>query len=49
MPEALRVAVVDYDAGNTLSVTRALEKVGARVDVVVARGTLSRGFDGVAG
>ena len=33
MPEALRVAVVDYDAGNTLSVTRALEKVGARVDL----------------
>ncbi len=27
------VAVVDYDAGNTLSVTRALEKVGARVDL----------------
>jgi imidazole glycerol-phosphate synthase subunit HisH len=27
----LDVAVVDYDAGNTLSVTRALEKVGARV------------------
>ncbi|MGB3682377.1 MAG: imidazole glycerol phosphate synthase subunit HisH [Rubrobacteraceae bacterium] len=33
MPEALKVAVVDYDAGNTLSVTRALEKVGARVDL----------------
>ena len=33
MPEALNVAVVDYDAGNTLSVTRALEKVGARVDL----------------
>ncbi len=33
MPEPLRVAVVDYDAGNTLSVTRALEKVGARVDL----------------
>ena len=32
-PDALRVAVVDYDAGNTLSVTRALEKVGARVDL----------------
>ena len=29
----MRVAVVDYDAGNTLSVTRALEKVGARVDL----------------
>jgi imidazole glycerol-phosphate synthase subunit HisH len=25
--------VVDYDAGNTLSVTRALEKVGARVEL----------------
>jgi imidazole glycerol-phosphate synthase subunit HisH len=33
MPEALNVAVIDYDAGNTLSVTRALEKVGARVDL----------------
>jgi glutamine amidotransferase len=33
MPEALSVAVIDYDAGNTLSVTRALEKVGARVDL----------------
>ena len=31
MADALNVAVVDYDAGNTLSVTRALEKVGARV------------------
>ena len=30
---SLNVAVVDYDAGNTLSVTRALEKVGARVDL----------------
>ena len=29
----MKVAVVDYDAGNTLSVTRALEKVGARVDL----------------
>jgi len=29
----LNVAVVDYDAGNTLSVTRALEKVGASVDL----------------
>jgi len=29
----LNVAVVDYDAGNTLSVTRALEKAGARVDL----------------
>src|ERR687897_2650876 len=33
MPEALSVAVIDYDAGNTLSVTRALEKVGAKVDL----------------
>ena len=33
MPETLRVAVIDYDAGNTLSVTRALEKVGAGVDL----------------
>ncbi|MGF1472664.1 MAG: imidazole glycerol phosphate synthase subunit HisH [Rubrobacteraceae bacterium] len=33
MPEPLSVAVVDYDAGNTLSVTRALEKVGARVEL----------------
>jgi glutamine amidotransferase len=31
MLTSLQVAVVDYDAGNTLSVTRALEKVGARV------------------
>jgi len=30
---SLNVAIVDYDAGNTLSVTRALEKVGARVDL----------------
>src|SRR5215212_3180875 len=29
----LNVAVVDYDSGNTLSVTRALEKVGAKVDL----------------
>jgi imidazole glycerol-phosphate synthase subunit HisH len=29
----LNVAVVDYDAGNTLSVTRALKKVGARVEL----------------
>ncbi|CAN5679498.1 imidazole glycerol phosphate synthase subunit HisH [soil metagenome] len=29
----MNVAVVDYDAGNTLSVTRALEKVGAQVDL----------------
>ena len=33
MPDALQVAIVDYDAGNTLSVTRALEKVGARVEL----------------
>ncbi|QIN82659.1 imidazole glycerol phosphate synthase subunit HisH [Rubrobacter tropicus] len=33
MAERLNVAVIDYDAGNTLSVTRALEKVGARVDL----------------
>jgi imidazole glycerol-phosphate synthase subunit HisH len=33
MADSLRVAVVDYDAGNTLSVTRALEKVGARVEL----------------
>jgi len=33
MPEALQVAIVDYDAGNTLSVTRALQKVGASVDL----------------
>jgi imidazole glycerol-phosphate synthase subunit HisH len=33
MPTSLNVAVVDYDAGNTLSVTRALEKVSAKVDL----------------
>ena len=33
MLDALQVAVIDYDAGNTLSVTRALEKVGAGVDL----------------
>ena len=33
MPAASNVAVVDYDAGNTLSVTRALQKVGAKVDL----------------
>jgi imidazole glycerol-phosphate synthase subunit HisH len=33
MARSLGVAVVDYDAGNTLSVTRALKKVGARVDL----------------
>lgn len=32
-PDSLRIAVVDYDAGNTLSVTRALQKVGATVDL----------------
>jgi len=31
--DSLNVAVVDYDAGNTLSVTRALEMVGARVEL----------------
>jgi len=30
---SLNVAVVDYDAGNTLSVTRALQKVGAKADL----------------
>ena len=33
MLNSLNVAVVDYDAGNTLSVTRALQKIGARVDL----------------
>jgi len=33
MAESLNIAVIDYDAGNTLSVTRALEKVGAGVDL----------------
>ena len=33
MLKSLQVAVIDYDAGNTLSVTRALEKVGATVDL----------------
>ena len=33
MLTSLGVAIVDYDAGNTLSVSRALEKVGARVDL----------------
>ena len=33
MLDAMNVAVVDYDAGNTLSVTRALEKAGANVDL----------------
>ena len=30
---ATSVAVIDYDAGNTLSVTRALEKAGARINL----------------
>ena len=29
----MKVAVVDYEAGNTLSVMRALEKVGAKADL----------------
>ncbi len=29
----MSVAVIDYDAGNTLSVTRALKKVGAQVNL----------------
>jgi glutamine amidotransferase len=33
MLTSLKVAVVDYDAGNTLSVMRALEKAGANVDL----------------
>lgn len=33
MLTSLAVAVVDYDAGNTLSVTRALQKVGANVEL----------------
>jgi glutamine amidotransferase len=33
MLTSLKVAVVDYDAGNTLSVMRAVEKVGAKVDL----------------
>jgi glutamine amidotransferase len=33
MLTSLSVAIVDYDAGNTLSVTRALEKVGAGVEL----------------
>ena len=38
----LKVAVIDYDAGNTLSVTRALEKVGARVDLTPDPGRVAR-------
>src|SRR5215204_4229887 len=33
MLTSLNVAIVDYEAGYTLSVTRALEKVGAKVDL----------------
>jgi glutamine amidotransferase len=33
MTNNLDVAVIDYEAGNTLSVTRALKKVGARVNL----------------
>src|ERR687898_3036540 len=33
MVTSLNVAIIDYDAGNTLSVARALEKVGAKVDL----------------
>jgi imidazole glycerol-phosphate synthase subunit HisH len=33
MPEALQIAVIDYDAGNTLSVMRALAKAGASVEL----------------
>lgn len=29
----MKVAVIDYDAGNTLSVTKALQRVGADVDL----------------
>ena len=37
MPDtSLQVAVVVYDAGNTLSVTRALVEVGAKVDLTPA-------------
>jgi glutamine amidotransferase len=42
MPVALLVAVIDYDAGNTLSVTRALERVGARVDLTPDPGRVAR-------
>jgi glutamine amidotransferase len=42
----LNVAVVDYDAGNTLSVTRALERVGARVDLTPDPGRVA-GADAV--
>src|ERR687897_2883516 len=42
MADSLNVAVVDYDAGNTLSVTRALEKVGARVELTPDSGRVAR-------
>src|SRR5919199_4009426 len=42
MLTSLQVAVIDYDAGNTLSVTRALEKVGARVDLTSDPGSVAR-------
>src|ERR671920_2270963 len=33
MPDSLQVAIVDYGAGNTLSVMRGLERVRAKVDL----------------
>jgi imidazole glycerol-phosphate synthase subunit HisH len=42
MLTSLHVAVIDYDAGNTLSVTRALERVGARVDLTPDPGRVTR-------
>ncbi len=42
MADRLGVAVIDYDAGNTLSVTRALEKAGARVDLTPDPDRLAR-------
>ena len=41
MDASPRVAVVDYDAGNTLSVTRALQKVGADVDLTPDPGRIA--------
>ena len=38
----LKIAVIDYDAGNTLSVTRALEKVGASVELTPDPGRVVR-------
>ena len=38
----MNVAVIDYDAGNTLSVTRALAKVGARVELTADPGRVER-------